>query len=71
MTSPVSGGRDGSPTSLAASMSGGMKDLGPLVGAIDQECNSMEILGNPPNLSLIIILGHVMSKLLVPQYNSC
>ena len=43
VTSP-SGGRDGSPTSLAASISGGMKDLGPLVGAIDQGTGSTRFL---------------------------
>ena len=42
VTSPS--GREGSPSSLAASVSGGMKDLGPLVGAIDQGTGSTRFL---------------------------
>ena len=43
VTSPS--GREGSPSpSLAASVSGGMKELGPLVGAIDQGTGSTRFL---------------------------
>ena len=68
VTSPS--GREGSPTSLAASISGGMKDLGPLVGAIDQGTGSTRFLvfaANTAELVTCELMTNIQRSIVVLQ----